>query len=42
MTPGDWVLAALIIVATMYIGDAINACTAAVRELLEFLRGYRD
>lgn len=28
----------VIIIAVMYLGDAVNSCTAAVRELIELTR----
>ncbi len=34
-------LTALAVVGVMYLGDAINACTAAVREVAEILRKDR-
>jgi len=35
----EWfILAAMILLATMYLGDALNSLTAAVRELLEVVR----
>ena len=39
MTWLEWIyLTALLVGAVMYLGDAINSCTAAVRELLETMR----
>mgnify|MGYP001596246040 FL=1 len=39
MTLTDWIfLSCLAVVAVLYLGDAINSTTAAVRELLEVNR----
>ena len=39
MTLGEWsYLSALIGISVLYLGDSINSCTAAVRELLQVTR----